>query len=106
MLAAAPAQSGRSLDLFVLALTLATHRDTPSATLVDHFNRTLTQARDVLRNPGSISAEISNEAVQLALEISSDPQVRDSLEHVNSFDQVTPEVARDLLKEMSVSIEA
>lgn len=106
MLAAAPAHSGQPLDLFVLALTLATVQSAPSAALADHFNETLKQARAVLSDPSSINGGVSNEAVQLALEMRADPNVRSSLEAVDSFAQVTPKLAADLLKEMSIPLEA
>ena len=105
MLAAAPAHSGRPLDLFVLALTLATGQQAVSPTLVDHFNETLREALSVLNNPENLNADISNEAVQLALEMNADPQVRDSLEKLTSYDQVTPQVASTILKDMSVPLE-
>lgn len=106
MLAAAPAHSGRPLDLFVLALTLATAQQATPATLADHFNETLRQALSVLNNPATLNADISNEAVQLALEMNADPQMRTSLEKLTSYDQVTPQVASEILKEMSAPLEA
>lgn len=106
MLAAAPAHSGQPLDLFMFALALASTQTTPTAALVEHFNETLLQARTVLENPAAVGPDISTEAIHLALEIRSAPLVREKLDTVSSYEEVSIALASQLLKEMSPPLEA
>jgi hypothetical protein len=105
MLAAVTARDDSSVDLFLLALLIANEKGTTSAALQEHFNRTLTQAKALIANPGGQVGSTSPEAIKLALKISIDPSVRDALEGVADFASLSHPAAATVLASMEQAIE-
>jgi hypothetical protein len=106
MLAAAPAPEARMLELFRLALGIAHARRTVPDQLIEYFNTILSQARELDRDPTTRLDSVMPEAIQLALDLRVRSELRRAVSGINSFNDVTPTNAADVLRhleEMSAS---
>ncbi len=98
MLAAAP--ESRVLELFRLALIIAQSNRTVPDQLINYFNTVLSQARALDDNPTSKISAIMPEAIQLALDIRQRDELRQALQGVRSFSDITPTLATDFLRNL------
>ena len=100
MLAAVPAPEARILELFRLTLGISlTERAVPDQ-LIQYFNRVLAQARALDRDPTGHLNEILPEAVQLALDIRERDSLRQAVTEIESFSDLTPTKAADVLRQL------
>lgn len=105
MLAAVPAEQARILEMFNLALAMASsaQRNIP-APLASYFDKVLAQARQLLIAPDAIQDAVLPEAIQLALEIRSDEDIRSAMQQVSSITQISPEQAKQALASLERAV--
>ncbi len=106
MLAALPAPEARTLELFRLALLIAQLKERVPDELAAYFDRVLSQARVLERDPTARLESVMPEAVQLALDLRARNGLRLAVEDITSMTNVTPTKATDVLRhleEMSAS---
>jgi hypothetical protein len=100
MLAAAAAPEARILQLFRLALDIAVAESTVPAQLIEYFNRVLSQARALDRDPSSKVESVMPEAIQLALDIRERAELRQAVSDIQSFNDVSPNKAAEVLRQL------
>jgi hypothetical protein len=98
MLAAAPAEDARILEVFRLALAMVGQgkSDIPPQ-LVSYFDTVLEQARRLSTDPKSVSSPIMPEAIQLALELRDFKSFRDAVDGITTLSAVSPSQANEVL---------
>ena len=102
MLAAVPSENDRRLELLQLALMLI-WRGTNALPkpLTDHFDRVLAEARSLANDPSAISDHLAPQAMQLANELTANPELREALFSVTSINDISPELAHRALRTWS-----
>lgn len=107
MLAAVPAEKTRILEMFNLALSMASVEEKAiPAPLADYFDKVLSQARQLLCAPDNITEPIMPEAIQLALDFRDDEMIRKAMEDVTSIRSIDSQRARSVLTSLERSIAA
>lgn len=99
MLAATPDRNS-SLGLFEIALrSVEMHPAVGiSDTLKEHVVEILQAALSVATNPASIKSDTPSEAIELALLIRRDSDLRNRLSNVGAFDTIRSDLAEDLIR--------
>jgi hypothetical protein len=100
MLAAAPATEDRILELFRLALGIAGSNNVVPPQLVQYFNKVLSQARALDKDPTVQPTEVLPESVQLALDLRERAALRDAVTEIRSLSDLTPARAADVLRRL------
>ncbi len=96
MMAAAPAEQARTLELFNLALMLSVGEKELPPALVDYCDRILQQARALVDSPAK-AGPVAPEVIQLALDLRDDPNVKQAMDGVISFKFIKPHQAQQAL---------
>jgi hypothetical protein len=97
MLAAAPAEQTRNLQLFNLALSIVGSGSNIPAPLATYFDEVLRQARDLASNPAEKHGSVLPEAIQIALDLRSDSSLAEALSRVRSIAEMKPEEAQKVM---------
>jgi hypothetical protein len=100
MLAATPAPEARILELFRLALGIAHSNRAVPDRLVEYFNTVLSQARLLDSDPTATLDRVMPEAIQLALDLRERAELRQAVEDIASFQDVTPTKAAAVLRHL------
>lgn len=100
MLSAVPSQT-QPLGLFRLVLSLVAQRDprVPDA-LQQHFLTILTEAQSLKKRPSGSLSVTHAESVDLAVEMIRGPELAQSLEGIENFQAVSPEIAHQVLMKL------
>ena len=97
MLAAAPAQD-QSLELISLAFSLlASKRSDLPASLREHANKALHEAKTIYENPQQVSRDTLPESIELAFALINAPEVAEQLLSIDDVADLQPEDAERFL---------
>lgn len=96
--ATAPSRADSSLQLFVLALNLATRKLEAPKELEEHFSAILETARRLADQPRALNGPIPPEAVRLALLLKSEPEMVEAFGTATDLRGVTPQAAARMLE--------
>ena len=100
MIAAAPPRD-TSLGLVRLIFSLAAN---PSQSVPEglklHLTTVIDEARVLLRDPHNVSAQTKPEAIALALEMTSNPDLSSAVDEITTFESINTVVANKLLERM------
>lgn len=101
MFMAAKEDQASPLHLFELALEIISSGNQDySALLGKYFDTVVSQAQEVVKNPGSSISVVAPEAIALATRLIADSNLAEELAKAPQIRQITPEIASRILMEL------
>jgi len=100
MIAAAPPRD-TSLGLVRLIFSLAANRTqgVPEG-LKTHLTTVIAEAKTLLNDPHSVSAQTNPEAIALALEMTTNPELLSAVDEITTFESIDAVIANKVLERM------
>ena len=103
----APAMEQHSYDLLHLTLSLIASDDhNIPATLLEHFQAVITQAKVLAKNPKEVTSPLIPEAVRLALEIQRGGNFSELISGVSDVQSMSQDVANQFLHDVEQRLAA
>lgn len=105
MLAAASSRSDRALESVKMVLRLESKNQQYPETLKIYFRKVIQQTVELLNDPTEVASQAMPEAVSLAVKMSSDQELRNLIEGIQKFDNISSDQAERALSSLEASFD-
>lgn len=98
-----PIDTSLGLVRLIFSLVATPSQSVPEG-LKSHLTSVINEAKALLNDPHSVSAQTHPEAIALALEMISNPQLSSAVEEITTFESINAVVANKVLERMRLHL--